>query len=60
MGRHELVGALVSRSGVPSRLCGDRAMDLLSVCPGLQPVASGSSLAALAPNEDAIGQVRNN
>ncbi|KAK3926812.1 ATP-binding cassette sub-family A member 2 [Frankliniella fusca] len=46
MGRHELLSAP----------CGGRAMDLLSVCPGLQPVASGSSLAALAPNEDAVGQ----
>lgn len=46
--RHELL----------STPCGEHAMDLLSVYPGVRPVASGSSLAALAPNEDAVGQVR--
>lgn len=51
-----------SRNGVVSTPCGQvssrpDAMDYLNVCPGVRPVASGSSLAALAPNEDAVGQV---
>ena len=46
-GRHEVLNTP----------CGLDAMDYLNVRPGVRPVASGSSLAALAPNEDAVGQV---
>ena len=49
MGRHEGVHVTTP--------CGGPAMDYLNVCPGVRPVASGSSLAALAPNEDGVGQV---